>query len=134
MPFGLLSIDLDGLKAINDGFGHRAGDAALRETAQRIRRIPRKDDTVGRLGGDEFGVILENPSQRGDVSSIAQRIVAEVRLPFRFEKIEIPLSASIGVAYYPDDGISANTLMDVADRSMYAFKHGLDDSSLPNVS
>lgn len=108
MPFGLLSIDMDGLKAINDRFGHRIGDAAIRETARRIRRIPRKEDTVARLGGDEFGVILEAPGQRNDVYSIAKRIVSEVRLPFLFEKIEIPLSASIGTAYYPEDGISAS--------------------------
>jgi diguanylate cyclase (GGDEF)-like protein len=131
MPFGLLSVDLDGLKTINDRYGHRAGDAAIRETAQRIRRIPRKEDTVARLGGDEFGVIIESPQRRSDVSAIADRIVAEVRLPFRFERTTVDLSASIGMAFYPDDGISANTLIDVADRSMYAFKSSTHHPSAP---
>ncbi|HUB28728.1 MAG TPA: sensor domain-containing diguanylate cyclase [Terracidiphilus sp.] len=131
MSFGLLSIDLDGLKGINDRFGHRVGDAAIRETALRIRRIPRKEDTVARIGGDEFGVILESPVNRRDVSAIADRIAAEVMLPFRFERTDVPLSASIGVALYPDDGISVNTLIDAADRSMYAFKNGTDHPSAP---
>jgi diguanylate cyclase (GGDEF)-like protein len=131
MPFGLLSIDMDGLKAINDRFGHRAGDAAIRETALRIRRIPRKEDLVARLGGDEFGVILESPIRHSDVSSIAGRIVVDVKLPFRFEGVEVSLSASIGVAYYPDDGISVNQLIDVADRSMYASKNGTGRPSAP---
>jgi len=129
--FGLLLIDIDGLKAINDRFGHRAGDAVIQETALRIRRIPRKEDTVARLGGDEFGVIIENPSQRADVSSIAERIMMEARLPFRFEGLEIPTSASIGLAYYPDDGTGLNSLIDVADRAMYAFKNGTDRPSAP---
>jgi diguanylate cyclase (GGDEF)-like protein len=133
LPFGLLSIDMNGLKRLNDHFGHRAGDASIRETALRIRRIPRKDDLVARLGGDEFGVILECPIDRNDVVSIAHRIVREVKMPFVFEEVEIQLSVSIGVAYFPDDGSSPNLLIDFADRAMYLAKNGTGRPSAPTA-
>lgn len=122
-PFGLLLVDIDGLKTINDRFGHRAGDAAIRETAMRIRQIPRKEDTVARLSGDEFGVIVENPFGSSNITSIAERIAAQVKLPFHFEGVEVPLSASIGMAQYPENGIEMNALIDVADHSLYAKKN-----------
>ncbi|HEV2133228.1 MAG TPA: sensor domain-containing diguanylate cyclase [Terracidiphilus sp.] len=122
IPFGILSIDVDRLKSINDRYGHRAGDAALRETALRISKIPRKEDTIARIGGDEFGVLLEQAHSREDVAGVAGRIRGETDLVFEFEDSTVPLSASIGSAYYPDDGQDMNTLMEVADRSMYAVK------------
>jgi diguanylate cyclase (GGDEF)-like protein len=131
MPFALLSIDMDGLKSINDHYGHRVGDAAIRETALRIGRIPRKEDTVARLGGDEFGVIIEHPSGRNDIPSIADRISHEVRQPFTFEGHAVPLSVSLGVAYYPEDGTTTETLIDAADQSMYAFKNSSRKPSIP---
>lgn len=131
IPFGLLSIDMDGLKSINDQFGHRAGDAAIRETALRIRRIPRREDMIARLGGDEFGVIIEHPSGCHTIPSIADRITHQVRMPFDFEGQLVPLSVSVGVACYPEDGTDANALMDAADRSMYAIKNGSRTPATP---
>jgi len=121
-PLGILLIDLDGLKRINDSFGHRAGDAALRETALRISRIPRRTDTVARLGGDEFGVILSEISTKGDLIAIVERIANETDQPFRFEGRTLHLTASIGHARYPDDGTDVDALLEAADRSMYKMK------------
>lgn len=98
LRFGVLNLDLDGLKPINDRFGHRAGDAAIRETADRIRRCSRKTDTVARLGGDEFGVILTNVSGRDNALAHLDRICSEIRLPFYFEGRPLGLDASAGIA------------------------------------
>ncbi|HXS78418.1 MAG TPA: sensor domain-containing diguanylate cyclase [Terracidiphilus sp.] len=121
-PLGILVIDLDGLKRINDSFGHRAGDAAIRETALRISRIPRRSDIVARLGGDEFGVILSEISTRSDLIAIVERISQETDQPFRFEGRTLDLTASIGHAHYPDDGADVDALLEAADRSMYEMK------------
>jgi diguanylate cyclase (GGDEF)-like protein len=121
-PFGILLLDLDGLKRINDTFGHRAGDAALRETALRISRIPRRSDIVARLGGDEFGVILSEIATRSDLIAIVERISQETDQPFRFEGRALQLTASIGHARYPDDATDVDALLEVADRSMYHMK------------
>ena len=121
-PMGILVIDLDGLKRINDSFGHRAGDAAIRETALRISRIPRRSDIVARLGGDEFGVILSEIASRSDLIAIVERISQETDQPFRFEGRTLHLTASIGHARYPDDGTDVDSLLEAADRSMYQMK------------
>jgi len=121
-PVGILLIDVDGLKKINDCFGHRAGDAAIRETALRISRIPRRSDVVARLGGDEFGVILGDISNSDDLIAIVERIARETDQPFRFEGHMLNLSASIGYARYPDDGTDIDALLETADRSMYEMK------------
>jgi diguanylate cyclase (GGDEF)-like protein len=81
----ILNLDMDGLKPINDQHGHRAGDAAIRETASRIRRMSRQHDTVARLGGDEFGVILTEVPSRDGLTTLAERIAEEIRQPFQFE-------------------------------------------------
>jgi GGDEF domain-containing protein len=81
---GILNLDMDGLKPINDQLGHRAGDAAIREVANRISRNSREADTVARLGGDEFGVILPEVDERDSAVSLARRISSEIRLPFQF--------------------------------------------------
>jgi diguanylate cyclase (GGDEF)-like protein len=122
IPFGILTIDMDGLKGINDRYGHRTGDAAIRETALRISRIPRKEDTVARIGGDEFGIFIDQARSRDDVVRIAGRIMSETNMPFEFENSMVHLSTSVGIAYYPDDGLDVNTLMELADRSMYTVK------------
>lgn len=119
---GILVIDMDGLKRINDNFGHRAGDAAIRETALRISRIPRRSDIVARLGGDEFGVILGEISNPGDLRAIVHRISQETDQPFRFESNTLELTASIGHARFPDDGTDVDALLEAADRSMYEMK------------
>ncbi|TDR40805.1 diguanylate cyclase with GAF sensor [Tahibacter aquaticus] len=120
--FGLLNLDMDGLKPINDVYGHRAGDAAIRELAQRIKQASRESDTVARLGGDEFGVILSRVSDRDGALAHAQRLAQQIVKPFEFERQEIALDASIGVAVFPNDGAELDTLLDRADQSMYLTK------------
>ncbi|HVO03824.1 MAG TPA: sensor domain-containing diguanylate cyclase [Candidatus Cybelea sp.] len=119
---GVLNLDMDDLKPINDQYGHRAGDAAIRETAQRIKRACRESDTVARLGGDEFGVILSEIKDREGAELQAARIAAEIEAPFWFEGHPLPLKASLGIAVYPEDGADANLLMEKADQAMYAVK------------
>jgi diguanylate cyclase (GGDEF)-like protein len=119
---GILNLDMDGLKPINDQHGHRAGDAAIREIARRISRGSRESDTVARLGGDEFGVILPELTDRDSAASLAKRIAEEIRRPFQFEDRQLPLDASIGVALFPDDGTEVESLIESADQSMYAIK------------
>jgi diguanylate cyclase len=121
-PLGILIVDMDGLKRINDTFGHRAGDAAIREIALRICRIPRKSDVVARLGGDEFGVILGEISDRSDLLMIVERVSQQTDQPFRFEGRTMNLTASIGHARFPEDGKDVDALLEVADRSMYQMK------------
>jgi diguanylate cyclase (GGDEF)-like protein len=121
-PLAILILDLDGLKRVNDNYGHRAGDAAIRETALRISRIPRRSDIVARLGGDEFGVILNEISDMGDVLNIIDRISQETDQPFRFEGHTLYLTASIGHARFPGDGTEVDSLLEAADRSMYQMK------------
>jgi len=121
-PLAILIIVMDGLKRINDNLGHRAGDAAIREMALRITRIPRKSDIVARLGGDEFGAILGEISTRGDLLNIVERVSQETDKPFRFEGRTMDLTASIGHAQFPDDGNDVDALLEAADRSMYQMK------------
>ena len=121
-PVGLLIADLDCLKQINDRFGHRAGDAVLREFASRLDAAVRKSDTVARLGGDEFGVILTPVAGYPDLIHTRHRLAAEAEGPFRFEGLEISLQASMGIALFPEDAGSIEGLMDFADQAMYATK------------
>jgi len=119
---GIVNLDMDGLKPINDRFGHRAGDAAIREMATRLRRVCRQTDTVARLGGDEFGVVLQDVKDRASVDHQADRISAEIDAPLQFEDQELKLGASLGIAVYPDDGTDVPGLIDKADQAMYAAK------------
>ena len=121
-PLGILVIDMDGLKRVNDSCGHRAGDAALREMALRISRIPRRSDLVARLGGDEFGVILGDISDRNDLLAIVERLSLETDQAFRFEGRTLDLTASIGAARFPEDGNDVDALLEAADRCMYQMK------------
>lgn len=121
-PFGVLNLDMDGLKPINDRYGHRAGDAALRELALRLRTASRESDTVARLGGDEFGVILSRVADHDGALSHAHRLTRQIEQPFAFEEREIPLGASSGVAVYPHDGAELDVLLERADQAMYRTK------------
>jgi diguanylate cyclase (GGDEF)-like protein len=121
-PFGLLNLDMDGLKPINDNHGHRAGDAAIRELATRIKDASRNADTVARVGGDEFGVILSSVGDRAGAQTHIERMAEQIARPFEFEKKTIPLGASVGLAIYPDDGQELNHLLDKADQAMYDAK------------
>lgn len=119
---GLLMVDLDDLKQVNDTYGHQAGDAMIRDFAARSQQVARETDTVARLGGDEFAALL-NPleSTRGLAPAIT-RLRMSLREPCLFEGQELPLKASIGGALYPDDGTDIEQLIGVADRRMYERK------------
>jgi diguanylate cyclase (GGDEF)-like protein len=122
--FALLFIDLDHFKNINDTLGHSFGDRVLKETASRISRCVRASDTVSRLGGDEFVVILSQPQHPSDASAVGEHIVRQLSEAFLIDEQSCFLSASIGVAAYPDDGATAETLIRNADSAMYRAKAG----------
>ena len=118
----LFFIDLDNFKDINDSLGHAAGDTVLREVAQRITEVIREEDRVIRLGGDEFTVILNNASDPDYVSNIATRLIKSFKTPFTINNVKKFISASIGIARYPNDGSDAEALIQKADMAMYAAK------------
>lgn len=120
---GLLVIDLDGFKAVNDGFGHSSGDTILRETAGRLSECLRSVDTLARIGGDEFVVVLPELSRREDAAVIAARLVNALRRPFAIDRVDARIGASIGISLYPDDGAQIDMLFARADAAMYAAKH-----------
>jgi diguanylate cyclase (GGDEF)-like protein/PAS domain S-box-containing protein len=115
---GVIMLDLDGFKAINDTHGHAAGDAALREVAGRLRRCVRERDLVARLGGDEFVVVLTDLEGVGAVAEAVGRVREALHPPFG----EMELRAGIGVALFPLDGRTAADLLAHADRTMYMDK------------
>jgi diguanylate cyclase (GGDEF)-like protein len=124
---GILNLDLDGLKSINDSLGHRFGDAAICEAARRIASVPRESDSVARLGGDEFAVALSDMEDRAGAERLGARIEARLREPFEVEGHAIALSASVGVAMFPEDGEEIERLLEAADMRMYAVKKGRKD-------
>ncbi len=106
-PLAVLCVDLDGFKAVNDIYGHPAGDELLIEVAQRLRSVTRGHELVARLGGDEFAVVQEGGSQPGHADLLAERIIAALRSPFTIGGQSVRISASIGVAVFPADAASA---------------------------
>lgn len=119
---GLLFLDLDRFKIINDSLGHGAGDLALKIAARRLSRCVRTGDTVARLGGDEFVVLLENLDAPEVVSAVAQQILEALTSPFDIDEREFSITASIGISLYPIDGSDAATLLRNADIAMYRAK------------
>ena len=120
--FGLVFIDLDLFKEINDRLGHKAGDQVLIEVAKRIRNCVRETDTVARLGGDEFVVLLGLVHSREHLLTMAQEILAEITKEMAIGDESVRVSASIGVSICPEDGIEATALLHRADSSMYVVK------------
>jgi diguanylate cyclase (GGDEF)-like protein len=116
--FTVVVIDLDGFKAVNDRFGHRAGDELLRDVAASLREAMREQDTVARLGGDEFCVLAPETGRAG-ADHLADRISAAIR---RVTTGLDTLSASVGVAVYPDDGTTPLAVLDAADAAQMASK------------
>jgi diguanylate cyclase (GGDEF)-like protein/PAS domain S-box-containing protein len=119
----ILVFDLDGFKPINDQFGHAAGDLVLREIALRLQNIVRPQDTVARIGGDEFALLMPDCGSSGDVERIAQRILRELAQPLTSSDLGgARLTASLGVVMAPDHGSDPEWLMRLADRAMYDAK------------
>ena len=119
---GLLMIDADGFKQINDTYGHQAGDRLLCELAARLTGCVRTTDTVARIGGDEFIVLLVDLHQPGEAESIASKIVRAAAQPMEIERLRAIVTVSVGVVTFPEDGLDAATLMRCADVAMYAAK------------
>jgi diguanylate cyclase (GGDEF)-like protein len=120
--FGLLFIDLDDFKQVNDQFGHQTGDRYLQEVALRMKHQLRPGDILARLGGDEFAVILPNVRGRADVEEITLRLECCFKQPFTWEGCMVHGTASIGIAIYPADGITRDSLLSAADAAMYVAK------------
>jgi len=117
-------IDIDGFKAVNDKYGHAVGDEALKLIASRIVTLLRKSDIAGRMGGDEFAVILEGNVTRESTALVAKKLLATLSAPYALSCGEIScLSASIGVAFAPDDGADLKHLLSKADDAMYEAKN-----------
>lgn len=120
----LLFVDLDHFKPVNDRYGHAFGDQVLCEMARRLERLVRGSDTVARLGGDEFVLLLQNIITTKDVEAVADKLVAAVSQPVVIEGMRCRLSASVGISLYPDHGTEPDTLLRLADQSMYLVKQG----------
>jgi diguanylate cyclase (GGDEF)-like protein/PAS domain S-box-containing protein len=122
--FALLYLDLDRFKPVNDTLGHTAGDELLQGVAARIRHQVRESDTVARVGGDEFTVILPNIARREEAETVARKIIAALAMPFQLgsQKHSVEIGASIGVAVYPTDTRDADALVTAADTAMYSAK------------
>ena len=121
--FGLVYIDLDHFKTINDLYGHKTGDAYLQEVTLRMKRQLRAVDTLARIGGDEFVALVPDARCRADVDEIAQRIERCFDEAFHIEGHDICGATSTGIALYPDDGITKDALLHAADARMYSVKH-----------
>jgi diguanylate cyclase len=120
--FALFIMDLDRFKDINDTLGHQVGDEVLKLVAQRLRAKLRESDTIARMGGDEFAVLL--PTVNAKYAGMAARMLLQaLRAPFEVNGQSLDVGASIGIALYPDNGVDANVLVQRADVAMYAAKH-----------
>ena len=120
--FAFMLIDLDWFKEVNDRHGHGIGDELLIEVAHRLLSCVRESDTVARFGGDEFAAILEDTVEREEAEHVARRMVESLSRPFALSVGEVVISASVGVAFFPRDGVSTKQLYKHADDALYAAK------------
>jgi len=126
----LMFVDLDKFKPVNDTFGHAVGDVLLREAARRMRDCIRASDTVGRIGGDEFVVLLPVVEKPNDAIVVADKLRAALAHPFEIDGRRIEISCSIGIAIAPDDGRDEIELAKNADSAMYLAKQQGGDAVL----
>lgn len=119
---GVLFIDLDGFKDVNDRYGHEVGDAVLVETARRFEKCVRETDVVARFGGDEFFIVLSDVTNEDAVMRVARLLADAAMRPYQFDGQEATLSASIGIAFYPHHGDDPDDLINKADQAMYQAK------------
>ncbi|MDN5881517.1 MAG: EAL domain-containing protein, partial [Nitrosospira sp.] len=122
---GVVFVDLDRFKIVNDTMGHGIGDQLLIQVAQRLQQCARSGDTVARLGGDEFAFILSDLSQTEDAALVAEKVIIALSQSFELEEQEVYISASLGIGVYPGDGADAESLLRNADTAMFQAKqHG----------
>lgn len=121
--FGLIYADLDEFKQVNDVYGHRVGDLYLQEVSARMKHQLRSHDVLARLGGDEFAILVPGARSRDDLEEIALRLERCFDEPFRIEGATLSGSASLGIAFYPEDGITRDSVLSSADAAMYVAKH-----------
>jgi diguanylate cyclase (GGDEF)-like protein len=119
----LIMFDLDHFKEVNDTLGHGAGDVVLRETAERLRNALRGEEIISRLGGDEFAIVIRDAPTEEVIEAIAERITRTFARPFNVEREELRVTASLGIAQFPDDGESVDLLLAHADAAMYQAKN-----------
>jgi diguanylate cyclase (GGDEF)-like protein len=127
LEVALFFLDLDRFKSINDSLGHEMGDLLLKETAKRLRAALRASDTVARLGGDEFTIVIQDlgTDVLAELTQVARKIQEAIEVPFHLRDHEINVTASLGAALYPRDGLSRDDLLRNADSAMYHAKaHG----------
>ena len=120
--FAVLFIDLDKFKAVNDSYGHDAGDKLLKMIGQRMQTSVRSEDTVARQGGDEFLCLLLETKDETDIAATATKLIVNIAAPCEFDGLTLSVKPSIGIAIYPQDGKSARLLLKNADRAMYKAK------------
>jgi len=118
----VIFLDIDGFKPINDNFGHDAGDILLQSITKRLMNCIRQGDTVARIGGDEFTLILPQVTQKEEVDEIARRLIDTLKEFYLINEHKLYITASVGISFYPDDGEDMQTLMKKADIAMYSAK------------
>src|SRR5437667_3154272 len=121
-PVAVLYLDLDHFKVVNDSLGHTLGDGLLREISTRLKTSVREGDVVARVGGDEFTIVLQELEKKEDAAAMAQRVLRIIAEPIDIEGQRLYITASIGIAIYPEDGEDAETLLKNADNAMYRAK------------
>ena len=119
----VMYLDLDGFKAVNDQYGHDVGDKLLIMAAERLRFAAREEDTIARLGGDEFMVVIGDIAEIGDIHRPATNIIRELSEPYLIDNIRVSVTASVGISFYPDDGVDVDVLIRRADTALYQAKH-----------
>jgi diguanylate cyclase (GGDEF)-like protein/PAS domain S-box-containing protein len=123
VPCAIMFLDLDGFKPVNDTFGHPKGDAVLKSVAQRLVREVGETGHVGRMGGDEFAIVIRDAQGRKVVENLAERLIKSIAEPYLIDKIEIKIGVSIGCAFGPFDGQSVDDLIQKADLALYQAKN-----------
>jgi diguanylate cyclase (GGDEF)-like protein len=129
----LLLLDLDGFKQVNDNFGHSTGDQMLQHVSKVLRNLVRGGDLVGRLGGDEFGILLENVNDFSAPENLSRKLQARISRPLNNAKGELRVGVSVGIAQCPVDGSSGIKLFECADMRMYEQKHQRKQRRLSSI-
>jgi diguanylate cyclase (GGDEF)-like protein len=133
-PAALLLVDLDRFKQVNDTAGHHVGDLLLKRVGEIFLGRIRRSDTVARTGGDEFSIILEDPTTREDAERVAHSLIQLLNEPLELAGHTVRVGASVGIAVYPEDAFSAESLCIAADRRMYSDKNAArTDSSAEGI-